>query len=415
MNKRLHFLFITLIFSSFVFSQNNFTNAGGDNLWSNPANWSGAVPNGGTAVVIIKSALVIVDGDYSVKQIKLPGGQPSPTFTDGGGGLLTITGNNNIGSPIQINVNGGHITFDVNVVFDTSQAGATKKFHLNNGNTAFTFGAGYSLTIVDDELTFAAINLNNEVNFNGSILGNGILKFASKINANFGANYDGSNFDGEIHVGGATGNNRVHLTSNVSSNGTFLKANGLLSVVGSGSTIFINGANTLNGDIDLTSDKSAILDINANQSAIGTISMGSGTLNLAVDTAVTSVAFADNSGASWSTGTLQITGAGDNEVSFGIDAGGVTNGQLAQITLGGSNPVINASGQLYNQGAGGNVNSAFNNGGGDNLWSNAANWTNGIPNGDQARVTVSASPLICLLYTSPSPRDLSTSRMPSSA
>ena len=210
MNKRLHFLFITLIFSSFVFSQNNFTNAGGDNLWSNPANWSGAVPNGGTAVVIIKSALVIVDGDYSVKQIKLPGGQPSPTFTDGGGGLLTITGNNNIGSPIQINVNGGHITFDVNVVFDTSQAGATKKFHLNNGNTAFTFGAGYSLTIVDDELTFAAINLNNEVNFNGSILGNGILKFASKINANFGANYDGSNFDGEIHVGGATGNNRVH-------------------------------------------------------------------------------------------------------------------------------------------------------------------------------------------------------------
>ena len=139
--------------------------------------------------------------------------------------------------------------------------------------------------------------------------------------------------------------------------------------------------------------------------------MGSGTLNLAIDTAVTSVAFADNSGASWSTGILQITGAGDNEVSFGNSAGGVTNGQLAQITLGGSNPVINASGQLYNQGAGGNVNSTFNNGGGDNLWSNAANWTNGIPNGDQARVTVSASPLIvdsdytCLLYTSPSPRD----------
>ena len=76
MNKALHFLLSILLFSSFGFSQNNFTNGGGDNLWSNAANWSGAVPNGGNAVVIIKSALVIVDGAYSVKQIKLPGVQP---------------------------------------------------------------------------------------------------------------------------------------------------------------------------------------------------------------------------------------------------------------------------------------------------------------------------------------------------
>ena len=33
----------------------------------------------------------------------------------------------------------------------------------------------------------------------------------------------------------------------------------------------------------------------------------------------------------------------------------------------------------------------------------------------RAVVGVNAMPVICLLYTSPSPRDLSTSRMPSSA
>ena len=39
--------------------------------------------------------------------------------------------------------------------------------------------------------------------------------------------------------------------------------------------------------------------------------------------------------------------------------------------------------------------------------------TNAIFNGEPVKVDISAS--TCLLYTSPSPRDLSTSRMPSSA
>ena len=112
--------------------------------------------------------------------------------------------------------------------------------------------------------------------------------------------------------------------------------------------------------------------------------MGTGGINLSGDAAVTSVAFADNRGSNWGTGTIAITGFADNEISFGTDANGLTAQQLSKITLNGSAVSINGSGQIAvaggGGGGGGNVISTFNNGGGDNLWSNNANWTNGVPN-----------------------------------
>ena len=88
------------------------------------------------------------------------------------------------------------------------------------------------------------------------------------------------------------------------------------------------------------------LTVNANQSAIGTITMGAGTLNLVLAADVTSAAFVDNSSADWGTGSLAITGAGVNEVSFGTDADGITAAQLAQITMDGFSATINSSGQI---------------------------------------------------------------------
>ena len=74
--------------------------------------------------------------------------------------------------------------------------------------------------------------------------------------------------------------------------------------------------------------------------------MGSGTLSLSLATAVTSVAFADNSSSDWGTGSLVITDAANNEVSFGTDANGLTESQLAKISLNDYIVVINSSGQL---------------------------------------------------------------------
>ena len=62
-------------------------------------------------------------------------------------------------------------------------------------------------------------------------------------------------------------------------------------------------------------------------------------------------AFADNSAQTWATGTIAITGLADNEVSFGTDASGLTNDQLAQITYNGCTDVtINENGQLSGTG-----------------------------------------------------------------
>ena len=79
--------------------------------------------------------------------------------------------------------------------------------------------------------------------------------------------------------------------------------------------------------------------------------MGTGGINLSADPSVTSIAFADNSAQTWATGTIAITGLADNEVSFGADASGLTNGQLAQITYNGCTEVsINENGQLSGTG-----------------------------------------------------------------
>ena len=59
--KKITFFIILFSLTNWAFSQNNFTNGGGDNLWSNAANWSGSVPNSATAKVVIKNASVIVD------------------------------------------------------------------------------------------------------------------------------------------------------------------------------------------------------------------------------------------------------------------------------------------------------------------------------------------------------------------
>ena len=109
-------------------------------------------------------------------------------------------------------------------------------------------------------------------------------------------------------------------------------------------------------------------------------------LNLALATDVTSAAFADNSSANWGTATLAITGAGDQKVSFGTSAAGITTDQLAQITLNGSTAFINSTGKLT--GSSVVAISTFKSAGVDKLWSTAANWSPGIPNDEGARVTV---------------------------
>ena len=365
----------------------SFNNAGGDNLWSNAANWSPGIPTADTAKVTIDADL-IVDSSKTVAQIKTNNASSaaSVTITATNSSILTITGSG-VTQPIQNNKKSSSFIFNLPVVFDSE--GGTETLRFNNGTQDITFSS--SLTL-NDPLTVSGVNKNHDLNLNGSLLGAGNLNLANKAQANFGSAYDGSSYAGTLTTAGgaASTNNQVTIISNVADDGTFLKSAGSLNVTKDGASITVNGANTLKGNIAI-GNFSPTLTINKNQSAIGTITMGSGTLNLALATDVTSAAFADNSSSDWGTGKVVITGAADNEVSFGTDASGITAAQLAQITMSGSQAVISDTGKLSVLEV---AVSNFNNAGGDNLWSNVANWSAGIPNVATAKVTVDADLII---------------------
>jgi plastocyanin/F0F1-type ATP synthase epsilon subunit len=369
-------------------SESTFNNAGGDNLWSNAANWSAGIPNVDTAKIIVDADL-IVDSNKTVAQIKTNNATSadSVTITASNDVILTITGAG-VTQPIQNNKNAGSFVFNLPVVFDSSGDTETLRFN-SGGDQSVTFSS--SLTL-NDPLTVSGVNKNHDLNLNGSLLGSGNLIFASKTQANFGTAFDGSSYAGTLTSagGGGTTNNQVTIISNVADEGTFLKSGGLLNVTKDGAKITVNGANTFKGNISVA-DYNPSLTINKNQSSAGTIAMGSGTLTLTVAASLTSLAFADNSSSDWGTGSLVITGAGNNEISFGTDASGLTENQLALVLLNGSTPLINDSGQLYNSSI---SESTFNNAGGDNLWSNAANWSAGIPNVDTAKIIVDADLIV---------------------
>ena len=370
----------------------SFNNAGGDNLWSNAANWSPGIPTADTAKVTIDADL-IVDSSKTVAQIKTNNASSaaSVTITATNSSVLTVTGSG-VTQPIQNNKKSSSFIFNLPVVFDSE--GGTETLRFNNGTQDITFSS--SLTL-NDPLTVSGTNKNHDLNLNGSLLGSANLIFGAKTQANFGSAYDGSSYAGTLTTAGgaASTNNQVTIISNVADDGTFLKSAGSLNVTKDGAHISVNGANTLKGNISI-GNFSPTLTIHKNQSAVETITMGSGTLNLSLNPAVTTLAFADNSSSDWGTGSLVITGAADNEVSFGTDASGITSAQLAQITMSGSQAVISNTGKLSVKEV---AVSTFNNAGGDNLWSNVANWSAGIPNVATAKVTVDADLIIDSIVT----------------
>jgi hypothetical protein len=325
-----------------VVAVSTFTNTGGDNLWSNAANWSAGIPNVDTAKVTIDADL-IVDSSKTVAQIKTNNASSaaSVTITATNSSVLTITGSG-VTQPIQNNKSAGSFIFNLPVVFDSE--GGTEALRFNSGaDQSITFSS--SLTL-NDPLTVSGVNKKHDLNLNGSLLGSANLIFASKTQANFGTAYDGSSYSGTLTVagGGGTSNNQVTIISNVADDGTFLKSEGSLNITKDGAKITVNGANTLKGNIAI-GNFSPTLTVNKNQSATGTITMGSGTLSLALGSAI-STAFADNSSSNWGTGKIIITGAGVDQVSFGTDANGVTSDQLSQITVNGFSATINSSGYI---------------------------------------------------------------------
>ena len=273
-------LFCLLVSSTFVSSQIVFNNGSGDSEWTNAANWSAHVPNGQQARAKFNvGGTINVSANITVDQMIFPdAGAVVNTFSStGSNGSITMTGWNT-SQPLQTNKIGQTITFNIPFTFD-SRANAVETFKFNKASANLTFNEPFT---VNDEFVIVANHIEpnaTQVNFNHSLTGNGNVKFGSKSRPIFGPNYNGANYNGNLLIGGGTGAPGVKLVSNVSDNGTFLKAGGIINVVNQGATITINGANTLKGNIN-TNNNTIGLVINKNQSSIGLISMGSGRINL---------------------------------------------------------------------------------------------------------------------------------------
>ena len=99
-------------------------------------------------------------------------------------------------------------------------------------------------------------------------------------------------------------------------------------------------------------------------------------LILILANAVTEVSFADHSGvANWGIGKFNIqSGFAANEIKFGNNASGLQQLNLAKVAVHVAGAIsLTAQGYLKVAGS-----SEFTNAGGNNLWSNAANWSDGF-------------------------------------
>ena len=180
--KNLIIILTFLFVSSSAFGQKYFNNAGGDNLWSNAANWSAGIPNVDTAKIIVDADL-IVDSNKTVAQIKTNNATSSDsvTITANNDATLTVTGAG-VTQPIQNNKSAGSFVFNLPVIFDSE--GATETLRFNSGaDQSITFSS--SLTL-NDPLTVSGVNKNHDLNLNGSLLGSANLIFGAKTQANFG-------------------------------------------------------------------------------------------------------------------------------------------------------------------------------------------------------------------------------------
>ena len=363
-------------------SESTFTNAGGDKLWSNSANWSNGVPNVSSAKVTLNDS-IIIDSNVTVSQIKLAGGFGSAMISSSNSSVLTLNGIG-VSQIIQNNGTDVDLKFNLNVVLSSSE---TESIQTNgSGKSSITFGSLSDLTL-KSTIKFAAQD-NKSINLNGILRGEGQFQIGALSRVNFGSSSNNKSFLGGFKF---LGNNGL-LEINTAKDSTFLTSGTFISTDenSTGHIVNVNSENVLKGNISIDG-KVLVLNINANQIDLGILNMVSGTLELALDSSLTALIFADNSSANWGTGTVEITGARDNVVGFGNNSNGLTLKQISQIFMDTRAVTINSLGRISASGLAQVTQSTFTNEGGDNLWSNVDNWSSGIPNVQNAKVILNGS------------------------
>jgi len=312
--KKFYTFLTVLLFSSMVFGQ-TFNNAGGDNLWSNAANWdTGVLPVANAAVTI--SADVTLDVAITLDKLTASG-----PYTLSGAGKITFTGAD---KSLAIVCNGD---FTYNAALEISNGVGLRKHIKNSTGFQLTFGSLSVLTLTSG-LQLDSVILTGAINFDGVIEG----AEGMRINDNvvFGASSDNSGFTGSFVL-----LNDSNVVSNNTGNGSF-KAAGSKLQINKPAVVTINGANSCDANVSVGGSNTLELNINANQESLGTVLVADGTLTVNVDAAVTNLSFADSSAEVWGTGAVVITGYELGEIRFGTSNTALTTAQLSQITADGA-------------------------------------------------------------------------------
>ena len=269
-----HFIrFFTIIFlfvlSSEVNGQINFTNGGGDKLFSNAANWAGGVvPTAADKIKLDTNGdTIIVDGVFNVKQIfatKVKGA----IIGNGGSDTLYINGNSGIGQPIQANGNDARVAFHLPVVLETTIGTQTKAFATNGAGSHIKFFDVF----INNSMHLTISNPNNKANTQVHFDGKFISKKWLNINANskvtFGENSDFTQHNSAVRFIGNAGNG--HLT--VKSAKHKFNTAGTKVIVNTGGTLVADTEDVLKTTLQIDTDK-INLTVNANWSNGGKITM----------------------------------------------------------------------------------------------------------------------------------------------
>lgn len=379
-----NYILIYLLFVSSVFlAQNNdFNNGGGDLLWSNSANWSlGVVPNvTNTGQVRLLSATEsLVNTPITIKKIQNTFGTTVSTPL-GGASILTIDPGVNNGFGFD-NVSNSDVNmiFNGSITINNSASGTPQTLMRNqNGNTndlnSIIFGDGSTLTLTTN-LELRTGSGGDNFNFNGTLAGSAALRISANTTATFGSTTNNTGFAGSIVYIGNPG----LVVVNAADDNVFMPSGQKIQVNATGGEVELNGANVYQGNVTVGGTNTFTMDLNKNQNSMGAIILSaSGTLNLDVDSSVTGITFADNSGSAWNTGTVNITGFKDGVLRFGTDGNGLTSSQLSQITVDDSSNglFLDANGYLYS------YDTSWT-GATNTDWETAGNWSHGVPTSGQ--------------------------------
>jgi len=168
----LHILLLCLfssLISGIVSAQTvTWTNGGGDNVWSNPANWDGGVPTATDTVLFIagNDGNSVLDADYSVETIKATSAYAGTLFL--GGNTLTISGDADFSNMVNRPETGGTFKFTgSNAVFVPQS---------NQNIAGFEIEAGATVTINSDSW----VPIHDSFTNNGSLVLNAVQLYIAQ-------------------------------------------------------------------------------------------------------------------------------------------------------------------------------------------------------------------------------------------